>query len=189
MPKAGAVRWAGATVAKVLLRDVRSNKRQMALLDLNSIARKQIEQQMDRRVKPTLVKSHEAIVKNWKSDIGFKARKFISGDQIAISINATGRDKEIWRHVDQGTKPHVILPKNVPRLRFKTGYKPKTLAKPARTVSGGGVATGPTVYAKKVNHPGSEAREFTKTIAEDIKPGFKKEIDNAFRQAARLVQE
>lgn len=183
------VKWVEDTVAKTLLRDVRSGKRKMALLDLNSIARKQIEQRMEQRVKPALLKSHEKIVSSWKSDVGFKARKFISGDQIAISINAIGRDKAIWTYVDQGTKPHVILPRNAPRLRFRTGYNPKTLASPARTVSGGGMATGPTVFAKKVNHPGTEAREFTKTIAEDIKPGFRKEIDNAFRQAARLVQE
>ena len=167
----------------------RSGKRQMKLLDLNSIVRKQIKEKMDRQVKPALLKSHELIVANWKSDVGFQARKFISGDEIAIIIFPTGKDKKIWDYVDQGTRPHVILPRNAPNLVFKTGYSPKTLAKPARTVAGGGKATGPTVYAKKVNHPGTEAREFTKTIAEDIKPKFKSEIENAFRQAARQVQE
>jgi len=74
-------------------------------------------------------------------------------------------------------------------LRFRTGYVAKTLARPARTVSGGGKTTGPEVRAKLVHHPGSEAREFSKTIAKDIEPDFKRVIENTFRRVSKQVEE
>jgi hypothetical protein len=181
-------------MAKVLFRDVRSGKRRAAVTDLKSITRQELEKTIDERVKPALVKSHEVIVKDWKRKPDFDARKYIRPELIAVSVFPTGPNKQIWIYVDEGTKPHVITPKQAPRLVFQWGgkgsYVPKTLAKPARTVSGGGrVKNARMVYAKKVQHPGTEAREFTKTIAEDIEPGFKREIENAFRRAAAKVSE
>lgn len=173
----------------MLFRNVRSSKRKIALQDLNSITRKQIEETMEKQVKQALIKSHEKIVADWEHKPKFQSRKYIRPDRIAENIFPTGPNAKIWRFVDEGTRPHVIKAKNVPRLIFKTGYVSKTLARPARTVSGGGKYTGPTVSAVAVNHPGNEAREFTKTIAEDIKPEFKRVIENAFRKAARQVKE
>ena len=78
---------------------------------------------------------------------------------------------------------------------FQAGgkYTPKTLARPARTVGGGGKVTGGTkviIQSRKAfTHPGNEPRNFTLQIAKDIKPGFKKEIENAFRRASRQVKE
>lgn len=176
-------------MAKVLLKNIRSGKRKALITDLNSIARKEIEKSLDTKVKPALVKSHEIIVTNWENKPGFQARKSITSNEISVNIFPTGPNKKIWVFVDEGTKPHLIVPKRVPLLSFKTGYQPKTLASPARTVSGGGKATGPRVYAKKVQHPGSAPRNFTKQIAKDIKPGFQKEIESAFRRVSRRVEE
>lgn len=178
-------------MAKVLLRNIRSGKRKAALLDLESLARKQIEQTLDQKVKPALIKSHELIVANWSSDVGFQARKFITGDSISINVFPTGADKQIWIFVDQGTKPHTIRAKGGGRLKFQAGtYKPKTLANPARTASGGGtVSGGVTVFPKAVNHPGTQARNFSETIAEDIRPSFIQEMEAAFRLVAKAVEE
>lgn len=144
---------------------------------------------MDTQVKPALIKSHNLVVANWKNKPVFQARKFISAERIAITVFPTGDAAEIYTYVDQGTKPHIIAPKNGPFLSFRTGYKSKTLAKPARTVSGGGVTTGPRVFAKVVHHPGNEAREFSKTIAEDIEPDFKMIIEKAFRNVSKQLEE
>lgn len=173
----------------MLLKSIRSNKRRALITQLNSIARKELERAMDREVKPTLIKSHNLVVANWKNKPEFQARKFISTERIAVTVFPTGPNAEIYGYVDQGTKPHVITAKNVPFLSFRTGYISKTLAKPARTVSGGGVTTGPRVYAKLVHHPGSEAREFSKTIAEDIEPDFKQIIEKAFRNVSKQLEE
>lgn len=173
----------------MLFRNVRGSKRKAAIQDLNSIVRKQLEDVIEQKVKPALIKSHEIIVANWEHKPKFQSRKYIKPDKIAVNVFPTGDNAKIWRFVNEGTRPHIIRAKNAPLLVFQTGYKSKTLAKPARTVSGGGKYTGPTVRAKVVNHPGTEARNFTKEIAEDIKPSFKKEIENAFRQAANQTKE
>ena len=56
-------------------------------------------------------------------------------------------------------------------------------------MSGGGTYGDNWASKVSVQHPGSEARNFSAEIAEDIEPGFKREIENAFRRAARRVQE
>jgi len=188
-------------VAKAFLRSVRSGKRKLALADLSSISRKEIEDAMDKRIKPVLVKSHEKIVEDWDSNVGFAARKVIRSDSIAVYVFPTGEDKMVWIYVDRGTKPHKIEAKNAPRLAFwmttkggkpvRGGYEPKTLARPARTVAGGGYVREPKalVTPKAVDHPGNEPRNFTQQIARDIEPFFKKEIENAFRRTARRAAE
>lgn len=173
----------------LLFRNIRSGKQKALITDLDSIARKAIEQALDGNVKPVLVKSHQIVVKDWEHQPKFQTRKDIKPDKISMTCFPTGPDAKIYIFVDKGTKPHVIEAKKAPRLVFQTGYQPKTLARPARTVSGGGKATGPTVYAKRVNHPGSEAREFSETIAEDIKPDFKRIIENTFRQVSKQLEE
>jgi len=189
-------------MAKAFLRSVRSGKRRAAIADLASISRKKIEDAMDRQVKPALVKSHEKVVEDWTSDVGFAAKKVIKPDQIVIYVFPTGKDKKVWWYVDRGTRPHKIRAKNAPRLAFmmstdsagnfvRGGYVPKTLARPARTVVGGGYVKSPKALARpiEVDHPGSEGRGFTEQIANDIRPEFRRLIENAFREVARKVSE
>lgn len=173
----------------LLLKSIRSGKWRALITDLNSIARKELERTMDKEVKPTLIKSHNLVVADWKNKPEFQARKFISAERIAVTVFPVGPNAQIYEYVDQGTEPHIIAAKNVPFLSFHTGYVSKTLARPARTVSGGGATTGPRVYAKLVHHPGSEAREFSKVIAEDIQPDFEKSINNAFKRVSKQLEE
>lgn len=173
----------------LLLRSIRSGKRRAHLTDLNSIARKQLERAMDNQVKPALVKSHQLIVANWQHKPDFQGRKVVRPDSISVTVFPVGEYADIWKFVDQGTKPHEIKPVRAKLLRFRTGYQPRTLARPARTVPAGGIATGDVVVAKTVHHPGTEAREFTRTIAEDIKPDFNRIIDNVFRNVSRQLEE
>jgi hypothetical protein len=181
---------------KVLFKNI--HKRRAKLLDLSTIARRQLEADLDSKVKPALIKSHQLIVANWKSNVGFAAKKYITADQIAVSIYPVGPDKKIWIWVDQGTSSHQIPahgPVAAKAMKFQAGgkYQAKTLARPARTVGGGGkVSGGTTVYATRVKaytHPGTDAREFSKTIAEDSQPDFIKTIENSFRIIAKQVQE
>lgn len=171
----------------LLLRTLR--KKRANLVNLNTIALKELQKEMDKKVGPTLVRSHKRIVADWEHKVDFESRTQIRSDIIITTIYPIGENSKIWLFVDQGTRPHPIEAKNAPRLIFQTGYVSKTLAKPARTVAGGGKATGPVVVAKKVQHPGTEAREFSQTIAEDIKEDFNKTIDNAFKRIAKMVEE
>jgi hypothetical protein len=173
----------------LLLRNIRSGKRKALLTELPSIAKEMLSAALDKQIKPLLVKSHNLVVANWKNKPEFQTRKYIKSDSIRMTVYPTGEAKEIYGYVDQGTKPHLIVPVHAKLLKFKTGYISKTLARPARTVPGGGKATGPQVFAKVVHHPGSEPREFSKAIAGDIQPDFNRIIDNTFRAIARKLEE
>jgi phage gpG-like protein len=56
------------------------------------------------------------------------------------SVFTIGSDVEYAAFVNDGTRPHIIRPKNAQALRFKIG--------------------GRVVYAKVVHHPGTRARPF-----------------------------
>lgn len=182
---------------KILFRNIRSGKRQAEIVKLNSITRKALEEVLDRQVKPTLLKSHKIIVADWEHKPDFGTKKYITAEQIAVSIFPTGENAKIWTFVDQGTKAHPIPKSPMPPGKFLVfpwggpgSYVSKTLARPARTVKGGGYVKNPTLqFRKQVNHPGTQAREFTPEIAEDIKPDFQKTIENTFRAIARQVEE
>jgi hypothetical protein len=188
-------------MAKAFLRSVRSGKRRAAIADLASISRKEIEDVMDKQVKPALVKSHEKIVEDWTSDVGFAAKKVIKSDRIVVYVFPTGKDKKVWWYVDRGTRPHKIRAKNAPRLAFmmttdgrgnfvRGAYVPKTRPV-AQVVSGGGYVPKPRALARpiEVDHPGSEGRGFTEQIANEILPEFRREVENAFRRVKRRVSE
>ena len=87
---------------KFLLRSVRADKRRAAMADVQNVAYKEIVRAMDKDVKPAAVKSHEIIVADWSSDVGFAAKKYIRTDSITIYVYPTGKDKKIWSYVDQG---------------------------------------------------------------------------------------
>lgn len=173
----------------ILLRNIRSKKSKAQLLDLNNIARKAIEKALKDKVEPALIESHNLVVADWKNKPEFQTRISVRPDKISMTIFPAGPNAGIYEIVDQGSPPHIIRPVKAKMLVFNLGYKSKTLAKPARTVAGGGKSSGPLVFAKLVHHPGSEAREFSKVIAKDIEPQFKNLIDITFRTVSKQLEE
>lgn len=178
---------------RVYLRSVRANWRKSGLMQIDSITRRHVNSVLDNKVKPSLVKSHEKIVEDWEHKPGFAARKYIEPDRIRVAVFPTGEHKKIWYYVDKGTRPHKMPAVSGKLMVFRAGgtYVPKTMAKPARTVMGGGrVEGGEKVFTTKRKafiHPGNEGRGFTETIARDLKPDFQRWTENAFRAAAREI--
>lgn len=172
---------------RVLLKPI--GKRKYNIENLWPITQAELNKTMDDEVKPVLLKSHEVIVADWTKQPTFSAKKFVERDSLSLTVFPTGPYADIWRYVDQGTKPHPIEAQAGPYLIFPKGpYVPRTLAKPARTVSGGGSYADTSLRkVHQVMHPGSTAREFTTAIAEDIQPSYYRAIDNAFRRVARAV--
>ncbi len=73
-------------------------------------------------------------------------------------------DDEIYGYVSGGTRPHIIVAHGK-ALRFpRTGFRAKST--PRVIGSGSGSRGKGVVFRKKVNHPGSKARDFDKAIAE-----------------------
>lgn len=82
---------------------------------------------------------------------------------------------KIFRWVDHGTKPHVIVPKRKKALSFKAGGRRKTT--PGSIASGSGSSGSNRVTVKQVMHPGSKGSKFSDTI--------KKKYD---RELGKIVQ-
>lgn len=89
----------------------------------------------------------------------------------AVKITRKGftvsTDSPIFGYVDEGTRPHRIMPKRPGGvLRFQSPFRAKT--SPGSIGSGSGSTGGDTVFSRGVNHPGTKARNFTETIQKRI---------------------
>ena len=127
-------------------------------------------------------------VSDWTNQPEFKKTLTLQPALIAVLVTTKGRKKanKIFKYVDEGTKgPYYIFPKKKGgRLRFKTGYDPKTQP-PGKFKAGTGQSFGEWVSKEFVLHPGIKARNFIKTIDENIKPTFRRRIENALRRGMR----
>lgn len=72
-------------------------------------------------------------------------------------------DDEIYGYVDQGTRAHRIVARRAKRLRFMSGFRPKTRQGYIGSNQGG--TSGGVVFARAVNHPGTKPRKLAAAIA------------------------
>lgn len=98
--------------------------------------------------------------------------KTTSGWEHGVTFTATatregyiiGTDDEIWGYGNDGTPPHVIEAKPGKMLAFSVGGRAKT--QPGVIGSGAGARGDTRVFARIVQHPGTEARGWTEMIAD-----------------------
>lgn len=130
------------------------------------------------------------VVRTWEHRPTFAAEYQERGHLLLSDVYATGRYKDIWRWVDQGTGEYgergvgyIIQPKDpTGLLRFQTGYSART-APIAKANVGTGQSYGDWVSAKEVYHPGIKPRLFSNTAAEDLSPPLVERIKTATRRA------
>ena len=112
-------------------------------------------------------------VASWDHSVGFA---IAAPSQWERTIST---EDDIYVMLNKGTPPHRILPKSGGVLRFTGPFKAKTV--PNRISSGGGSKGSNEIFAHGVNHPGTEARNWTKVIAKKwqrLLPGlFQRAID------------
>ena len=93
-----------------------------------------------------------------------------------------GTDDRIYGFVDRGTRAHEIRPRRAGGiLRFTGPYHAKT--KPNVIASYGGGRGRVAVWARRVMHPGTEPRNFSKIIRERVQS----QAPNKLRAALRAV--
>lgn len=110
-----------------------------------------MEQARDGALKDYLACTHE-----WDHTVVFEAIQTKDGWIV-------GTEDEVFQYVDEGTEPHTIAPKPGKALRFYAGGAPKST--PHIIGSNPGRRGSQLVFTRKpVQHPGTEAREFTEAI-------------------------
>lgn len=143
-----------------------------------------------RRCGETIIREdYQTIVKTWSTESKpeFKLHTHVSGrtESPSIEIEAIG---DIWRYVNEGTKPHPIFAgiytgkSDKKALAFPSAFSPKT--KVGVIGSSAGSSGGNTVTVPYVQHPGTKARNFDAAIAKKRSTWFKRQMEQAMSEAA-----
>lgn len=117
------------------------------------------------------------LVDQWDHDVEFDVKAPKENERDIAT------EDDIYRFVDEGTKPHIIAPKNARMLRFTVGGSPRTA--PNSLTVGPASRGGRPVFARKVRHPGSKARRFSRNVAKKAQKWLKQSLDDAFEREVR----
>ena len=112
------------------------------------------------RLAALTVEGFERTTATWKKRPTFTIKVTRKGFTVST-------DDKIYGYVDEGTRPHRIMPKRPDGvLRFNSPFRAKTT--PNSISSTAGSVGGDVNYRRGVNHPGTKARNFTKLIQKKI---------------------
>lgn len=140
----------------------------------------QIERTMKIGVKRDLVKALDDVVADWSADSTPTWKdSFKKGDDYVLEIFSSGSGEDIFQYVDRGTERHDIP--GAPMLFFNLGYEAKTKP-PGLYGVGSGEATGASVMAPLVDHPGNEARGFSVKISREYRTTLREKIKAAIER-------
>lgn len=131
-----------------------------------------------RKAARQIKKDYEATVATWDTDVKFKEQVSLKESAPSISITT---DNEVYRYVNEGTKPHIIEPVRAKRLRFQSGYNAKTT--PGVLSSKNGGANGDTVFSMRVKHPGTKARKFDEAVNQKWEKQLRADLKDAMKRA------
>lgn len=135
-----------------------------------------------RAVGKEIKKDFQATTATWDHDPKFELDITLAGGEPGVTVSTTD---EVYKFVDEGTKPHTIAPVNAQVLSFRAGYKAKT--QPGVIGSKGGGPEGDQVFAMVVSHPGTEARKFSEKIKRKWAGEFGKRMLAAMDAAAKAT--
>ena len=136
-----------------------------------------------KKMSPEIRKDFEETTKTWKHKPKFVETVTGGKGLGGFAIEVTTTD-EIYGYVDQGTKPHIIRPKKPGgMLAFASAFSPKTKPRVLGSTAG---HVGPVdTFRQEVQHPGTEAREFTKEIEKKWQPRFRQKMEAAMKDVAK----
>lgn len=132
-------------------------------------------------------KDYDRVTAGWNGERPVWKVTYVANQyQAIISVrlanpSAQGGKKWIW--LDQGTKPHLIA--GNPILAFQPGSAAGS--KPGNLRTFGGSRSGDTVFARQVQHPGIEPREWSQMLQEQSQDMFAKWMDPYMKDVARAT--
>lgn len=159
-----------AVVKTKVIKPAKLKEKEMRLELLNGL----------RTVARAVERDYKETVKTWKTKPEFETIVTLRGGKAEFLV---GTDNEIYRYVDEGTKPHPIFPKKAKFLRFQSGYSAKTTPGIIGSTSGG--RSGSEVFSRGVQHPGTKPRKFSELINKKYKSRFKDEMHDSMKRAAK----
>lgn len=126
----------------------------------------------------------EKTVETWSEKPTFEVVTDVTGGEVSTLV---ATDNEIYGYVDEGTKPHAIFAgaytgkSEKKTLAFSSEFVPKTTKGfiGSNPGSKGKVDT----FRPYVQHPGTKAREFSKTIRQKWEKRYKKIMEKAMSTA------
>ena len=130
-------------------------------------------------------KDFQGTTSTWKHKPVFEVQRSLR--QAAGPILFVFTQDKIYGYVDKGTRPHEIWAgyytgkSEHKTLAFPSAFTPKTT--PGSLKSGPGSSGGDTVFTPYVEHPGSKPRGFTKIIAKEDLPKYKRAMEAAMKAA------
>ncbi len=135
-----------------------------------------------RAVGKEIKEDFQATAATWEHKPKFDVQISLAGGSPTIEV---GTSDEIYGYVDEGTRPHVIVPVKAQVLSFRGGYTAKT--QPGVIGSSHGGAQGDQVFTMMVNHPGTKARKFSEKIKRKWAGQFGKRMQAAMSAAAKAT--
>ncbi len=107
----------------------------------------------------------------------FIAETTIENGNAILRVFPTGDGANKWVWLDEGTKPHPILPRRAKRLRFFIGGKAGST--PGNFISKTSTPGNKQVFSKGVMHPGIKPRNWSKTLTDNTFPKFYSDMNAA----------
>ena len=128
-------------------------------------------------------------VRTWRDKPHFtikvrkKRMRYGRGYELTINYDRRTRGGKHYYWTDWGTPRHPITARRVPRLKFRTRFRPKTRVRVIG--SSRGSTGGSWVAPKAVMHPGTTARMFTAEIFERRRVPLQNAMVNAINRATK----
>ena len=130
-----------------------------------------------------LLDAHQRVTTTWDPPPKFEIRPTNITMKSKRIIVGVGTDDMRWKWTDEGTKPHIIRPKNAKRLMFPTNFSPKS--RPGRLQAYAGSSGPPMAVAMEVHHPGTKARNFTDQIRQKRAPQVRGALLRGMQRAVK----
>lgn len=130
-----------------------------------------------------LYEDFTSVTSTWNPPPRFRTKLHAGGWWKDYSTEVWTTDQRyLW--TDQGTKPHIIRPKNAKVLRFRRVFNAKSV--PGRLKAYVGASSGRYLYANVVHHPGTKPRRFTELIEKRRQDWYTARMKQAVANAIKV---